>query len=380
MTAAGLQAQATTAQAITQSAMDPSYVAGYNAGYPLGRQDNASGAAANAHKFSAYQEAAGDTRAAFQSGFDDGYADGFAGRPSSIGGTSAQATAATTARAYRKGYNNGQTDANRNAADNPAVSDADAGADAADTTVFAKAYTTGYDDGYHHRLYNTAMGGRQYIDPAQADGAQSGANDLPTDPERLRARDSGVYDNGLLIAEGTRIQTTLNRALNTKTTQVGEPFTLTVTVPVWVGAIAAIPAGSTIQGTVENVTRGGKVSGAAQFQLRYNTLTLPGQVPVDLHATTEAVGAAAQNVNANEGTVSGQSSGAGKRAATDAAIGGAVGGIFGGMGGLMRGGIAGAAIGGAGAIISHKKDIELRTGEAVNVRLDRPLELPKAGQ
>jgi len=372
-----LRAQAAAAPAaVGQTAMDPAYVAGYNAGFPLGRQDKASGLAANAHKFSAYQEAAGDTRAAFQSGFDDGYGDGFAGRPSSVAGPNPAPVADTTARGYRKGYNNGQTDANRNAEDNPAVSDADAAG--ADATVFAKAYATGYDDGYHHRLYNTAMGGKQYLIPTEA--ASPGGNDLPTDPERLRARASGVYDNGLLIAEGTRLQTTLNRALSTKTTQVGEPFTLTVTVPVWVGAVAAIPAGSTIQGTVENVTRGGKVSGAAQFQLQYNTLTLPGQVPVDLHATTAGVGAAAQNVDSGEGTVSGQAPDTGRRAATGAAVGGAMGGIFGGMGGLIRGGIAGAAIGGAGAIISHKKDIELRTGEPISVRLDRPLELPKAGQ
>ncbi len=417
---------------------DPAYVAGYNAGYPLGQQDQRQGFAANAHKFSAYQQAdAGYTpdygtrtawRAAFQSGFDDGYGDGYGGRPRSVmlaGGTSAApapgggaaatppvliggdtapaAPAASTAppppptpelvktargNGYREGYNIGQSDADSNAVYNATASreyqDANIGYSAALGSSadyqeeFRLGFSAGYDDGFNHRLYNTAEGART-APPAAAATASAGGNNLPTSPKRAAARPSGVYDNGILVAQGTQLQTTLDSELDTKNSYGGEAFTLTTTVPVWVGSVAAIPAGSKIEGIVEKVTRGGKLSGHAQIQLQYNTLTLPGQTPIALNATTYAVGAAAQSVNSNEGTVNGQGPSTAKHAATGAAIGAILGGIFGGGGGLLRGGIAGAAVGTAGVLISHKKDIALRQGEQITVRLDQPLELPKIG-
>ena len=188
---------------------------------------------------------------------------------------------------------------------------------------------------------------------------------------------SGVYSNGILVAQGTVIETTLDNQIDTKNSYSGEAFSLTTTVPIWVGSVAAIPAGSKIEGIVANVKRGGKLSGHAQIQLQYNTLTLPGQTAIALNATTSSVGATGQSVNSGEGTVNGQGPSTAKHAATDAAIGAVLGGIFGGGGGLLRGGIAGAAVGTAGVLISHKKDIALRQGEQITVRLDQPLELPK---
>lgn len=409
---------------------DTAYAAGYNVGYAMGQQDEAAGVAANPHKFREYQQAdSGYTpsygsrdqyRQSYQSGFDDGYGDGYAGRTRSIAmnGTAAPASqaagdaapaaplpvpqakpapeppappppppaapvpAVTSARGngYREGYNVGQSDANRNIA-----YDAHASHEYQDASLgytpslgdrqqyelnFRSGFATGYDDGFNHRLFNAAVGRRQPM-PLPA-----GANSMPTDPEVARARPSGVYDNGTLVAEGTAIQGTLDQTLDTKNNRSGDTFSITVTVPVWVGAVAAIPAGSVIHGTVQQVTRGGKLSGHASMQMQYDTLVLPGQAPISLHATTAGVGESADSVNQDEGTVNGQGSGAGKRAATGAAIGGVLGGIFGGYGGLIRGGIAGAAVGTAGAVISHKKDIVLKQGEHFRLRLDRPLEIP----
>jgi hypothetical protein len=423
-------------------ATDPAYVAGYNAGYPLGQRDQRQGMAANAHKFSVYQQAdAGYTpdygtraawRASFRSGFDDGYGDGYGGRPRSvmlagnapppsaagapaaapptsgsgvatppvlIGGAGAPAAApesaepagpspelVKTARAngYREGYNIGQSDADSNAVYNATVSreyrDANIGYTAALGSSadyqeqFRRGFAAGYDDGFNHRLYNSAEGART-APPAPAPPVSAGSNDLPRNAARMASLPSGVYDNGILVAQGTQLQTTLDNELDTKHSYSGEAFTLTTTVPIWVGSVAAIPAGSKIEGIVENIKRGGKLSGHAQIQLQYNTLTLPGQTPIALNGTTAAVGAAAQNVNSNEGTVNGQGPNTAKHVATGAAIGAVLGGIFG--GGLLRGGLAGAAVGTAGVLISHKKDITLREGEQIMVRLDQPLELPK---
>ncbi|MGH9415130.1 MAG: hypothetical protein ACRD01_00735 [Terriglobales bacterium] len=317
------------AAAVAQTgSVDPAYAAGYNRAYPLGQADHAAGFTANAHKFSEYQEGArGYTaaygtpaayKASFQSGFDDGYRDGYAGQGRSIPAPAAATAAPAT----------------------PATAPGTTAGDAA---------------------------------------AAAGTNNMPTDPERAAARPSAVYDNGILVAQDTQLQTTLDRQLDTKHSYAGESFTLTITVPVWVGAVAAIPAGSTIQGTVAQLARGGKLSGHAQIQLQYDTLTIPGQDPIALHGTTAAVGAAAQTVNSQEGTVNGQGANTGKRVATGAGIGAVLGGIFGGGGGLIRGGIAGAALGTAGVLVSHSKDLTLRQGERILVRLERPLELPPNG-
>ncbi len=384
------------------AATDPAYAAGYQAGYPLGQQDQQAGRLANAHKFSLYQDGTAGyqdsygTRAAyrssFQEGFADGYGDGFGGRGRSLGGGAAAAPAAAElgkiarGNGYREGYNIGQSDANSNAVYNASASreyqDANVGyrpelGPSPDyQRAFRSGFSTGYDDGFHHRLYNTAVGTRPSDMAVATSGTASAAGgELPAQPG---ARPSGVYGNGLLVAQGTQLQTSLDQPLDTKNSYAGEAFSVTVTVPVWVGAVAAIPAGSTIQGTVQQVERGGKFSGHAQLQLQYNTLTLPGQSPLALNATTAAVGAAAEKVDPNEGTVNGQGAHTGKHVATGAAIGAVLGGIFGGGGGLIRGGIAGAAAGTAGVLMSHSQDLALRQGEALTLRLEQPLELPRA--
>ena len=405
LAAQGLAAQTPAAGAGT----DPAYVAGYQAGFPLGLKDQAAGAEANAHKFRTYQEGtAGYTdaygtpeayRSAFQSGFADGYGDAYNGRRPALALNNPEATPApppvsaapdpmTVARAngYREGYNVGQADANRRANYNAQASSeyqqamVGYGSTLGDASQyqlnFRSGFATGYSDGYYHRLYNTAVGAR----PVTGANAAAGANPLPPDPAALAARPSGVYDNGVFLAQGTRIQATLDRAINTKIAQVGDGFSLTVAVPVWVGAVAAIPAGSTIRGTLEQVSRGGKLSGNAQLQLQFTTITIPGQAPIALSATTVGVGADASNVggvDSQEGTINGQGAETAKHAGTGAAIGAVLGGIFGGGSGILRGGAAGAAAGTAGVLLSHKKDLVLDQGETISLRLDQPLELPK---
>ncbi|MGH9476097.1 MAG: hypothetical protein ACRD1C_07165 [Terriglobales bacterium] len=421
---------ADTAQ--STNTIDPAYAAGYNAAYGLGVQDKGAGLGANAHKYSVYQEgltgytaaygAQVDYRTRFQNGFSDGYFDGYNGRkrallapPPSAAPPDAQAeppatgtggepapapapaaTLADTAKAngYREGYNTGQSDANSGAIYNSTASNeykqalvgytAALGDSGQYQDAFRQGFTLGYDDGYNHRLYNTVMGARSRpaaaapSPPAQSETAANpaGAQALPLGAE-ASTRPSGVYDNGVLVASGTVVRAQLDNELDTKQSYVGEAFTLTTTVPVWVGAVAAIPAGSKITGIVQGVKRGGEFSGHAQLQLQYDTLILPGQAPIALNATTQGVGNAA--VNSAEGTVNGQKADTGKRAGVGAGMGAVLGGIFGGYGGLARGAIAGAAVGTAGEVISRKRDLTLRVGEPISVALQNPVELPKPG-
>lgn len=374
------------------ASLDPVYVQGYTAGYRAGQGDRTANAPANPHKFFAYQQ---HSAGAYRSGFTDGYQDGYAGHPASI--TAAQAgNAAGQASAgrgrgigYREGYSAGEFDAGRNApygyATNADYQRAAAGygntGDFAQyQTSFRQGFREGYDDGYHHRLYNSAIGIRP---DEQISGTVNAplppAGPLPRNPEVARALDSGNYSNGTLVAEGTILDVRLDTTLSTKTNRPGDPFQATTTVPVWVGSEDVIPAGSTITGTVESVKRGGHFHGNAQIQLSFDTLRLPGGVAIPLHAQVSGVGEGAThtNVNSNEGTVTRQGQNSGRRVATATGVGTILGAIFGGGRGALIGGVSGAAMGTAGVLVSRKRDLKLFTGEALAIRLERPLLLRK---
>lgn len=386
--------------------VDPAYVHGYTAGYKAGTTDRAAGAPANPHKFYAYQTADGGYAAAdgsraayaagYRSGFSDGYSDGYHGRPASVGsGSTPASTAGIAAEAkeargigYREGYSAGEFDSGRNApygyADNAEFKRAAAGYTAARgdfaqyQTNFRKGFRQGYHDGYNHRLYNSAIGVRSDAAiPGTVNPPLPPPGPLPTNPEVARALASGNYSNGTLVSEGTIIQTRLDTTINTKDNRPGDPFRATVTVPVWVGNKDVIPAGSTISGTVEKVKRGGHFRGNAMIQLGFHSIHLPGGVDYPLHARVDGVGEGAvhSNVTPNEGTIrrNGQGGQAAKKIATSGGFGAIVGAIFGGGRGALLGGLAGAAVGSAGVLLSRKRDLKLFTGEALAVRLRRPL-------
>ncbi|MGH9535508.1 MAG: hypothetical protein ACRD2E_11695 [Terriglobales bacterium] len=378
--------------------VDPAYVNGYAAGYQAGNADRAQGAAANPHKFYAYQTADGGYQTAdgdrvtyassFRSGFDDGYTDGYQGRPASVGGEAKSALAAGRGIGYREGYTAGEFDSGRNAqygyADNAEYRRAAAGYSPAMggfapyQAEFRQGFREGYEDGYHHHLYNSAIGVRSDAEiPGTVNPPPPPAGLLPTNPEVARALASGNYSNGTLVSEGTIIQTRLDTTISTKANRAGDPFRATVTVPVWVGNKSVIPAGSTITGTVEQIRRGGHFSGNAEIQLRFDAMHLPGGVDYPLHARVNGVGEGAvnNNVNPNEGTIQrdGQGGQAARKVATSGGFGAIFGAIFGGGRGALLGGAAGAAVGTAGVLLGRKRDLKLFTGEAMAVRLSRPL-------
>ncbi|TAN24635.1 MAG: hypothetical protein EPN33_02400 [Acidobacteria bacterium] len=231
---------------------------------------------------------------------------------------------------------------------------------AAYQSAFQDGFALGYDAGFHHKLFDSSIGGRQA--PASAGG---------TVPVNMAA-DSG---GSLLIPQGTTIQGTLNQALSTKNGIAGETFALTVTVPVYVGRTVAIPSGATIQGTIASLQRGGHFGGHADMNLRYDTLTLPGQTPIDLSAETIGVGTAAMSKN-EEGTITGGNT----HKAADALKGGAAGAGIGALLGGGKGAADGAAYGALGAtlaeIMMHNRDITLPAGTVLQIRLDHPLPVP----
>jgi len=402
--------------------VDRAYLNGYASGYGAGESDRAQGLGSNPHKFRAYQLATVgytaaygsrvDYRDTFRSGFEDGYADGYNGRPRSTGAAARppapavapapvappvaaenpQTAAIATANGYREGYSSGEFDANHGGNFSPGQNSefvdaqsgysAEYGSFAAYQQNFRSGFREGYTDGFHHSLYNTVIGGHAGRGGAGLDnGAQGnqGNNGLPRSPEVERARPSGNYGNGTLIEEGTKIEFRMDNDLSTRTARAGDPFSGTVTVPVYVGSLEAIPAGSRIRGTVESVQRAGRVSGNSQLQLKYETIEVPGGQSYRLGATTAHLGSDSnrERVDRREGTVEERSDRGGdvKKVGGGAGLGAIIGAIAGGGKGAAIGGGIGAVAGTAGVLMTRGRDVFLREGETVTIRLERPLEL-----
>jgi hypothetical protein len=140
---------------------------------------------------------------------------------------------------------------------------------------------------------------------------------------------------GVTVPSGTPLTVTLNNAISSQTAQVGDTWSGVVAENVNVGEKTVIPAGSTVTGTVTNVTPA-KKGDRAMLDLAVDGMTVEGQ-DYRVHATTEAVVAGSTRAR-NLGAMAGG-------AAAGALIGRAVGGS--GKGALIGGLIGGAAAGGA---------------------------------
>lgn len=90
---------------------------------------------------------------------------------------------------------------------------------------------------------------------------------------------------GVVIPAGTRIVTTLENEINTKSAREGDKFRCKVTVPVTAAGEIVIPQGSEIHGTVgriERKTAGRK--GQTTMQLMFDEIELPNGTKVAIDA------------------------------------------------------------------------------------------------
>lgn len=134
-----------------------------------------------------------------------------------------------------------------------------------------------------------------------------------------------------------------------------------VTRDVRVADRVAIPAGSTVRGSVTEVDRGGRMKGKARLAIRFHTIVLADGTQLALK--TDPV------------VREGQSPG-GESAAKvgGAAIGGAIlGAILGGGKGAAIGGAVGAGAGTAAAMTNDRNPATLAAGTTVTVRMQAPV-------
>lgn len=171
----------------------------------------------------------------------------------------------------------------------------------------------------------------------------------------------------IVVPAGTTLTVTVSQALSSKTSQSGQTFLATLAQPVSVGGRTAIPAGSTISGTVVTAKSKGKIKGQGELTLALTSVTLRGQ-----------------NYNIQTGVLDQTVKGKGKRTAVatggGAAGGALIGGIAGGGKGAGIGALVGAGAGLLGGTLTGNQQIEIPAESALSFRLSAPLTLPPPGQ
>jgi type IV secretory pathway VirB10-like protein len=153
----------------------------------------------------------------------------------------------------------------------------------------------------------------------------------------------------------------IERTVSSELARVEDRVDARVTRDVRVGDRVAIPAGSTVRGSVSEVDRGGRMKGKARLAIKFHTIVLADGTQLPLK--TDAV------------VREGQSPG-GESAAKvgGAAIGGAIlGAILGGGKGAAIGGAVGAGAGTAAAMGNDRNPATLAAGTTVTVRVQAPV-------
>src|SRR5215469_4701021 len=211
--------------------------------------------------------------------------------------------------------------------------------------------------------------------------AESANSSSSRGPQLTRRERSPGHANEL--PSGTEIEATLQTALSTKTSQVGNRFTAVVTQPVRdIDDRIVIPTGAHINGQVTESEEGKtlpSMRGRGKLNLRFNTITLPNGSQIPISATLLSV-----NQSGGNGTVNSEGEVESVTKASTAAKGAGVGAGIGTIAGLIFGGplkgLAIGAIAGGGYILATKgKDVELPENTGVRIRLDQAVNLGNKG-
>ena len=153
----------------------------------------------------------------------------------------------------------------------------------------------------------------------------------------------------------------IERTISSETARVEDRVEARVTRDVRIGEHVAIPAGSTVQGSVSEVERGGKVKERARLGIRFHTVVLANGTRLAIK--TDSVIREGQSPTQESAAKIG-----------GAAVGGAIlGAILGGGKGAIIGGATGAAGGTAATMAGQRNPAVLSQGSTVSVRMQQPV-------
>jgi hypothetical protein len=214
------------------------------------------------------------------------------------------------------------------------------------------------------------------VQQGAAQAAQTGAGEAAPAPATAPA-EAKTYQ----VPAGTKVLLALRSAVNTKTAKAGDGVYLASTFPVVVGNRVLIPAGVYVQGVVDRVVRPGRGWGRAELNMHFTTMIFPNGSVVEIPGMVNSLpGSGGQRVKDGEGTIEGQSNAG--RVAGDVAKGAEIGAGPGVITGAVEGhpieGLGlGTAAGAAGGLIytlfTRGHDVNIESGTAIEMVLQRPL-------
>lgn len=187
-----------------------------------------------------------------------------------------------------------------------------------------------------------------------------------------------------VVPAATKIPIQLRQPISTKNAQAGDPIYAQTSFPIIVNGVIAIPAGTWVQGVVDNVKRAGRIKGTAELGFHLTTFIYPNGYAVDIAAAIDQVpGDAATSVR-EPGTVKHDSE-KGKdleRVGTAASQGGQIGALAGAAAnpsirGFGVGGLSGIAAGTLIALLARGSDVRFETGTAVEISLSKPMAIDR---
>jgi BON domain len=164
------------------------------------------------------------------------------------------------------------------------------------------------------------------------------------------------------VPSGTRVSVRTIDAINSKTAQVGQTFSGTLTQPLTANGDVVVPAGETATLVLQNAKSAGRISGSAQLEVRLQSISYQGR---------------RYEVDSSEITEIGK--GRGKQTAVRGGIGAAAGAIIGAIAGGGKGAAIGSAAGaGAGVgyqVFTHGQQVSIPSESVLVFTLQSPVTL-----
>jgi type IV secretion system protein VirB10 len=183
------------------------------------------------------------------------------------------------------------------------------------------------------------------------------------------------------VPSGTRIPLTLKQGINTKSARPGDPVYAQTAFPVTRNDQIVIPAGTFVQGEVRRVVRPGRVKGRAELQMNFTSMIFPNGYTIMLPGAVQNTPGSEQNtVSGKEGTIKGGSN-KGKDVGTivgTAIPGAGIGAIAGDAKGAAIGAASGGVLGLATVLLTRGPDVQLNTGESIEMVLESSIDLDPA--
>jgi type IV secretion system protein VirB10 len=188
-----------------------------------------------------------------------------------------------------------------------------------------------------------------------------------------------MAEQWLTVPAGTKVLLVLKNSVSSKNAKKGDGVYLESTFPVTQDGRVIIPAGTYVQGVIDEVRRPGRVKGRGQILMHFTTLVYPNGYTVQLpsSAVESADSTDAQTVADKEGTVRAEGT-KGRDAATIATATGTGVGIGAAAGGLKGAGIGsgiGGAVGLATVLLTRGEEVRLYQGTTVEMVLNRQLRI-----